>query len=418
MSQISWSGGSRLSTRLVRIALCLLGACAVFAATRAPASAQTPSPVVHQVGVGRFIRGAQAESMAFYPSALKVHSGDVIHFMGEEGSIPEAGVHGVLALPAGEEPLAWEKENAFNLDGEWAFFQTDPDDDPGEAPKALKGNWRSVLPSNLSCGSAENPCVTGTSPLSQTPLNSGVAVPLDYHLKVEAEPGTRIWMLCPLHTRMTIKADVVAPDEPATTPEEIEVANEAKFLRETEKAKRLDAKFSTKRTAVLRKDGSRLWDAWPGIERGTLSLFKMYPESLSIKKGDSVKWHFEDLRLEIHTVSFPLSDALAVHNAPWVTLMCDTDTDEGSAPDFEPQGGVCPSPPSDVWELDIHPRFYFPQGNGSLRGGDFESSGIRGVLAGVSHKPYKLRFPQSSGMTVWDFACQLHPTMRGEVKVR
>ncbi|MGI8406913.1 MAG: hypothetical protein ACR2L3_00150 [Actinomycetota bacterium] len=401
----------------MRTAFCILGAAAVFMVARPPASAQTTSGTTHEIEIGQFIQGAQAESMAFYPSSLRVRSGDVLHYKNEFGSIPESGIHGVLALPPGEEPLEWEQQNARNLDGEWAFFQTDEDDDAGDSPSALKGNWKVIFPSDLSCGTAENPCITGTSPASRSPFNSGVSDPLDFHLKVEAEPGTRIWLLCPIHPKMKMKVDVVSDGEPITTPEEIESKNEAKLLRETEKAQRLDRIFSARRTSSLRKDGTRLWDAWAGVERGTVSLFKMYPEKLSIKEGDSVKWHFEALRFEIHSVSFPLAAALDVNNAPWITLACDLDTDQGAAPDLEPQGGLCPAPPSDVWELDLHPRFYFPEGNGRLEGDEYESSGMRGPIAGTPHKPFTMRFPQSSGLTVWDYACQLHPTMRGAVRV-
>ena len=390
----------------------------LFARPAAPAQAQAEAQATFDVEIGHLTKGAPAESMAFYPSSLRVHSGDVIRYTNEWGSIPETGVHGVLALPAGAEPLEWEAENARNFDGEWSFFHTDPDDDPGDSPSALKGNWKALLPTDLTCGTADNPCITGTSALSRAPMNSGVSNPLDFSLKIEADPGTRIWMLCPIHPAMKMKVDVVANDEPVTTPEEIADRNAAKLRKDTEEAKRLDKTFSSKRASVLRKDGTRLWDAWPGIERGTLSLFRMYPQRLSVSKGDAVRWHFEKMRTEIHSVSFPLSDALDVNNAPWITLVCDPDGDQGSSPDIDPQGGPCPSPPSEVWEFDIHPRFYFPHGDGRMRGDDYESSGMRGAIAGVPHKPFTMRFPQSSGLTVFDYACQLHPTMRGSVKVR
>lgn len=400
-----------------RVVLCILGVGVVFMIFRVPASAQTAPAAVHEVEIGEFIKGAPAESMAFYPSSLKVHSGDVIHYTNEWGSIPDTGVHGVLALPPGEEPRQWEEENAHNLDGEWAFFQTDPDDDPGKSPSALKGNSKVIFPSDLSCGSSANPCITGDSVASRSPLNSGVSPDLDFNLKIEAQPGSTIWFICPIHTTMKMKVDVVADDQPTTTPEEIARRNEAKLLREAEQAKRLDRTFSTRRTSVLRKDGTRVWDAWPGIDRGTISLFKMYPEKLTIEKNDSVKWHFEQGKFEIHSASFPLSEALDVNNAPWLTLMCDLDTDQGVLPDLQPVAGVCPAPPSDIWEFDIDPRFYFPAGDGRLRGGDYESSGMRGSGAGIPREPYTLQFPQSSGLTEFEYGCQLHPTMRGSVRV-
>ncbi len=381
------------------------------------ASAQAAPP--YTVEIGQVLEGIPAESMAFYPSSLRVRSGEVVRFTNEFGSIPETGIHAALALPPNVAPADWERENAFNLDGEWAFFQTDPDEDPGPYPTALKGNWKTILPSDLSCGTADNPCITGTSPAARSPINSGVSGPLDFNLKIEAEPGTRIWVICAIHTKMRMKIDVVAEDAPTSTIEEIVAANEAKLLQETAKAERLDRIYSARRTSTLRADGSRLWDAWPGIERGTLFLIDMYPNKLSVDRGDAIKWHFEDTKTEIHSVTFPLAEALKVNNAPWLILKCDPDTDEGPAEDLEPPPGApCPSPPSDVWEFDIHNRFYFPHGNGAMRGDEYESSGMRGALAGMSQKPFVMRFPQSSGLTVFDFACQLHPTMRGAVKVR
>jgi len=399
------------------LALLALGFVAFLSLTTGnAATAQTP-PTDYHVEIGKFIKGAPAESMAFYPSSLKVHSGDVIRFTNESGDIPETGIHGVLALPAEQAPREWELENARNLDGEWAFFQTDPDDDAGRSPTALKGNWRMLFPSDLTCGTTDNPCVTGTSPASRSPLNSGVGDPLDFSFKIEAEPGTRIWLICPIHTTMKMKVEVVPDDQPTTTVEQIKTRNATKLARETARADRLDKRFRTIQRSELRHDGTRLWHAWPGLERGTLSLYKMYPSRLSIATGDSVKWHFEEGRFEIHSVSFPLAAALDVNNAPWITLACDLDTDQGTAPDVDPQGGVCPSPPSDAWEFDLHRRFYFKHGNQNLRGDEYESSGMRGPLAGMPFKPFTMRFPQSSGLGVFDYACQLHPTMRGRVKV-
>jgi plastocyanin len=409
--------GLKLRRSIQRFLFCALGVTAIFIVVRPALPARAQTQGTFEVEIGQLTKSVAAESMAFYPSALKVHSGDIIHFSNEFGAIPETGVHGVLALPPGEEPREWELENASNLDGEWAFFQTDPDDDPGESPSALKGNWRTLLPTDLSCGTRDNPCITGTSAASRTPMNSGVSDPLDFSLKIEAEPGTRIWMICPIHTAMKMKVDVVADDEAVTTPEQIASHNTAKLREATEKAKRLDDRFSSRRTSVLRKDGTRLWDAWPGVDRGTVSLIKMYPDKLQISKGDSVKWHFEEMRSELHSVSFPLNDALDVHNAPWLTLVCDPDTDQGVAQDIDPLGGPC-GPPSDAWEFDIHPRFYFPFGNRRMRGDEYESSGLRGAIAGISHEPFTMRFPQSSGPAPFDFGCQLHPTMRGSVGVR
>lgn len=382
-------------------------------------SASAQAARTYNVEIGQILEGIAAESNAFYPSSLRIRSGEVVRFTNEFGSIPETGIHAALALPPDVDPAEWEPENTLNLDGEWGFFQTDPDEDPGPYPTAVKGNWKTILPTDLSCGTVDNPCITGTSPAARSPINSGVNDPLDFSLKIEAESGTRIWVICAIHTKMKMKIDVVAEEEPTSTIEEIEAANETKLLRETAKAQRLHRIYSARRTSKLRADGSRVWDAWPGIERGTLFLIDMYPKKLSVARGDSIKWHFEDTKTEIHSVTFPLVEALEVHNAPWIGLTCDLDTDEGPAEDLEPPAGApCPSPPSDVWEFDIDSRFYFPHGNGAMRGGNYESSGMRGALAGMSQEPFVMRFPQSSGLTVFDFACQLHPTMRGAVKVR
>ena len=409
----------RQSGNPVGVALCVFAIGLAFTVTRSPtpAAAQTAT-AVHEVEVGKFFDAVPGESMAFYPSSLRVHSGDVLHFTNEAGEIPETGTHGVLALPPGERPQPWQEDNARNLDGEWATFLTDPDDEAGAAPSAVKLNWKLLVPTDLSCGTAENPCITGTSPASRSPFSSGISFPLDFYLKVEAEPGTQLWILCPIHMNMKMKLDVVADSDPATSAAEVAAANEAKLARDAEKAARLHRTFSNRRTSTVRKDGTRVWDAWPGIDRGTVSLFGMYPKSLAIKRNDSVKWRFGQLSHEIHSVTFPLTDALDVNNAPWLKLMCDPDTDEGEAPDLDPGDGPCPAPPSDVWEFDLHPRFYFPAGNRSLRGDEYESSGIRGAGVGVLDKPYTMRFPQHSGKAVWEYACQLHPTMRGAIKVR
>lgn len=223
------------------------GALALALTSMPTAAAQAQGPTVYTVEIGHLLKGVAAESMAFYPSSLKVRSGDVIRFTNTFESIPETGIHAALALPPDVDPDEWEEQNARNLDGEWAFFQSDPDDDAGRYPTALKGNWKTILPTDLSCGSPDNPCTTGTSPSSQSPLNSGVSSPLDFSVKIEAEPGTRIWFLCAIHTKMKMKVDVVGDDEATSTLEDIERRNAAKLLQETEEAKRLDRKFTSRR---------------------------------------------------------------------------------------------------------------------------------------------------------------------------
>ncbi|MDP9066887.1 MAG: hypothetical protein M3N53_00885 [Actinomycetota bacterium] len=388
-----------------------------------PVTTAEAASVTHEVQFAALTDGVDAEVIRAFPGSLRVHSGDLIHFTGNlSEAIPEAGVHGAAVLPKGESPAEWLPERATNLEGPWAAFVRDPDEQPDRVAEAWKIPNRVIFPSRPQCGAtADNPCeFDGTGDGDQGVLGSGMGWGLnsflDFYVRVTAEPGTTLWALCPFHPAIRVRIDVVPEDEAVTTPEQLASRRDAAVAKYEKKAVALHEDYVDARVGRQRADGSKVWQAWAGLEEGPIFLAGMYPKTLRVRAGDSVKWNFG--RKEVHTVSFPLDTAL---QTPWLTVKCDLDTDSGTAEDVDgaPAPPFCPGATTQV-EFDLDHTFPLPIGNGAFAGSDdFETSGLRGYgLPGLNNAPYRLRFRKASGAEGFTYACMLHYGMRGKIVVR
>ena len=88
----------RSRSRAIAIAGIVVLIGSLFSSTAASAA------TVYEVTVGRFIDYPKAESTRMFPSTLRVHRGDVLHFT--------SGVmHSLAILTAGEDPDDWLKRN-------------------------------------------------------------------------------------------------------------------------------------------------------------------------------------------------------------------------------------------------------------------------------------------------------------------
>ncbi len=402
----------------------LVGATVAMALSLAalPVGGASAAPVTHEVHFAAFTEGVAAEVIKSFPGTLRVHSGDLIHFTANtDPAIPEAGVHGAGLLPKGQEPRTWLREQATNLEGPWAAFVPDPDEQPDLVPSAWKISNRMIFPNRPQCGAtADNPCdFDGSGDGDQGVLASGMGWGvdsfLDFYVRVTAEAGTTLWALCPFHPAIRVRIDVVADDEAASSPEAVAAAREAAIARHATKAVALHEEYVDARIGRRGRDGAKVWQAWAGLEAGPIFLAGMYPRTLRVRQGDTVEWNFG--RKEIHTVSLPLNTAL---QTPWLTVKCDLDTDAGTAEDVDgaPAPPFCPGATTQV-EFDLDHTFPLPIGNGSFGGADdFETSGIRGYgYPGLRSAPYRLRFNKASGRGGFAYACMLHYGMRGKIVV-
>jgi plastocyanin len=401
-----------------------LGLLAILSLLAAPfvtpleARAQTTLSV--QVGAPLFFEHPQrapADGMRFYAPTLNVHKGDVINFQ-------FAGFHTATLIPANTDVSGWAESNAGGIGKPWSFVTQDPDDtalDPGGGPTtpSLKLNNAVFFPSDPTCGAESAPCDYQGNDV----VNSGFPLTEEasFAVAINANPGDTVWAICLIHPHMRLRINVVPDGEAATAQAEIDSFRDAATASDSEEAGALHEKLLTKQTKHRTATGKVVWDAWAGYDiHAGIALDGMYPRTLKIKKGQTVRWHFSGLIYEDHTVSFPRSRASAVANeGGGGSPSCDPDGDAGPGPDNPPdmqEPPFCADPTQ--LEFDISPTFAFARGNGVFRGSDFESSGVIGAnFPGPS--TYDLRFAKRSQRKGFKYMCMIHGRfMSGTVKVR
>jgi plastocyanin len=385
------------SQRIAMLAsVALLGAALV--GTAGVAKAQGELNV--QVGAPLFEAGgpAPAEGMRFYAPELNVHQGDTINFQW-------AGFHTATLLPANEDGAAWVAANASQLGQPYFIINEDPDDtglDEGSsaAKPAVKFNNAVLLPSDFTCGTADNPCSHDGSGV----VNSGLPVDpasTGFSTTIDVAPNNSFWVVCLLHPNQLLKVNVVDAADPTTTQAEIDAYRDATVASDAAAATDLHKQLNKQR----KRNGA--WQAYGGADGDGFALLAMYPKKLVVRKGDRVRWRFDRLPFEIHTVSFPRSTAADIIQGDFVPG-CDPDGDAGAGPDNPPdlEGPPFCLDPSQL-EFEFEPRTIYQYGNGTFKGNDFETSGVRGDF-GLSTDSYTLKFGKKSPKKGFKYMCMIH----------
>ncbi len=385
-----------------RISLGLVGAIALLSAMVLPATTASAAST-YEVGVGQFLQGAPAESMRFFPSTVDVHQGDTLH-------LTSSGFHTATVLPVGDGPVEWFDANASGTSDPYSIIQTDPDD----GPKATVFSTAVALPSSVTCGGAGQPaCSYDGSVL----LNSGVplSAPIDLSVDVNPSVGSTFYVVCLIHgPSMRLKVDVVGASDPASDTSAIDAANAQALSQDQDSAAALYARYSTRQTWHRAADGSKVWDAWAGVDNRRVALYAMFPKKLKIAKGDTVQWHFDTLTYEVHTVTFPLDTAKTIADNSFIPV-CDTGPGADSPPDL-PGPPFC-SDPSQL-ELQLDNRFTPEVGNGVFHRTDLENSGVRGSTSYLGDGNYDVTFARRSTNGPFTYICMIHEFMRGKIVVK
>lgn len=443
----------------------------------AAAAENEATPKLYRVEVGHRLDAKQADgttnlaatSIRFFPSTLQVHRGDVIYFWGTIFMTP------VVLLPPPWTPttdpkdthpwLAKDSEIAHDLDDPWYFVEFDPDeptDDPLQRP--TKVNNRVVFPPP--CGGSESRAclfpqpptqlVNLSDPASYRPdathdpvlgaLGSGMGAPTDplqtkLYVKIDAEPGTTIWATMLTAIGMNMRIDVVDDAVPATDPSTLEDLRLAQIAADEQSAHDADVAYADYSVREPRGGGSFMWEALAGLEIEGITILQSYPHQLRIRRGDVVRWRSEQLPAQYHTITFPEQPALPdpksyPHDVidsfdpnkkregrPLFEIVCDPDTDEGSAPDHPtifPSPVFCPGGLTQV-EIDLFNYAVYRAGDGRFEGGEdeFETSGIIGAAPppAPGFAPFDLEFPVRSPESGFKYVCLLHPGMVARVVV-
>lgn len=408
--------GNRASTRAQAALLSLFMAVSglVIAGPKAHAAA------TYDVEVGRFFKETDhtKESLRFYPQTLKVYQGDSVRF--KSGSF-----HSVTLLPLDSDPDAWASDNAGGAGKPWSLFSQDPDEGAG----ALKTNLRAVWPSRP-CG-WPGQAVCSFSGYDGETLHSGLALfpngqsaetkQLDFTVTINSDPGEVVTVVDILHPAMRMTIEVVGAGEAASDPAAIAAASEARFAQDATAAKKLAKKFSNK-DVVKKIKGKKYRFVWAGVEQDGVALRGFYPKTVTIRKGQGVRWMFNQNVYSSHTVTFPVKKGVSLAGS-FPEFVCDPDGDEGTAPDTP---GTTTAPYcTNVYqlELDVPQKFPGASGNGKYTAGkDFESSGVRGMGIATTTTPYSLLFTKAStkkGFSYMDLIYEIaHAPMRGKVIVK
>ena len=359
-----------------------------------------------------------AESMRFLAPTLRVHEGDIINF-----EIP--GFHTATLLPRPTDVDDWAAENAGGTDKPFSLLMTDPDDteiDPGASAgkPSLKANPDAAFPSSTDCGSAgQPPCdYNGTEVVnSGVPEGEGEETP-SFSVTINAAPSDdAIWVICLVHPHMRLRIKVVDDAETPTSQSDIDSFRASAVAADQDWAEAKDAKLLNTRRSHVTAGGRRVFDVQAGVDSHTASILAMYPRKLTIRRGQRVRYHFDDLIYEIHTASLPFGKALQVLE-DFFAPVCDPDGDSGPGPD-EPASPP-PGPPCDPitqLEIDVPARGAQTQGDRVFNGSDYQNSGIRGATFDTSS--FNVRFNAVSGRRGFRYFCLVHgPFMDGRVRVR
>jgi plastocyanin len=365
-----------------------------------PSTAAMAATRTYHVKVGKFLHGAPAESMRFFPETIRIHQGDILHFTSD-------GFHTATLLPLGAGPIEWLDRHAGPGDP-YASLQRDRDD----GPRAYVFSTAVALPTDPSCGgSGQSPCSFDGSSL----LNSGVPLsgPLDMAVSVDVAPGRTFYVVCLIHgAMMHMKVNVVANSKPRSSPNRIKDANTAALAQDHDTALALVAKFDARRTWHWH-NGTKVWDAWAGVDSSHIAVYGMFPNKLKIARGDKVQWHFDELTFEDHTVSFPAKTAYQVAGNSFVPV-CESASGADNPPQL-PGPPFCNNP-ADL-EIQLDNRFVTKIGDGSFARTDYQNSGVRGTNSHFGDRNYTLKFTKRSGAEPFQYICLIHPFMRGRVRV-
>lgn len=370
----------------------------LFVAAASPPAGAAPAD--YRIRVGGFLAkragGAPADSMRFYTPRLRVHRGDTVKFK-------MRGFHTATLTPAGVPLKRWVRRNASGVGERYAFAVPDRDDGKGH----LKFNNAVVFPNKQGCGSGARPCAYNGNSV----VNSGAFLQKPrFVVKINAPAGSRFGFVCLVHPNMRKKVRVVGNGAPASKQGRIDRYRDRQLNRDAANAAALHKKL-IRPTKHRTPSGKLVWDAYAGYDGDGFALLAMYPRKLSIKRGQTVQWHFRQ-RYEDHTATFPLKRARKVAQ---IGPACD----EGAGPDQPPevQGPPFCNPPTEL-EFDITPRFWQHRGGKIHKRRDYDNSGVEGANFHPGKDPYNLRFTKVSNREGYKYICLIHPFMKGAVRVK
>ena len=374
------------------------------------------------IQVGADLVGVPGETLRFLaPYTIRVHHGDTVTF-------DLRNVYSAALLPEDVSAQDWLDDNWYAANG--PYSPAVEDDEAGK----LIDNFKALdAASDPACGNTGeaaceyngNDLVYSGTIFGQTPPPDGQEPPesMTFATAIDAQPGTRIWVVNLLFPRQRMKIQVVGNNEATTTQAEVDTARAQQLAEDQEWASAMHAKMKNKRSSHVAQDGTRVWDAWAGIDNDHAALNQFYPRKLKVKKGQRVRWHFSQTLNQNHTVSMPFPAIFDQSNEFFGTFECDSPTaaDTAAPPPPSEEEPTCPE--GTTLEFEYGP-FLTGAGNGTWGGpSDIEHSGIRGAdlqhLSPPLHykDPFTVRMNKKTGRQPMQYLCAIHEGMFGTVAV-
>ena len=279
-------------------------------------------------------KASKWEYVHYFPeSNVDVPQGGVVLFNWNTAS--QNGLHSVTLVPNGM--------SAAQVRAAYPVATSDSDSGEHDVVQPASSN----NPTSFACSTPDHqvPCAfDGQSVLSSgvAPATSGAVFAVQ--LAPTIAPGTYTYV-CLIHHNMSGTINVVPAGTPATDPATVAARAHAEYVQLTGEAYQAEA-AAQRPVGTTNPDGSHTWTVHAGVTADDVELLEFLPQSLPIRAGDRVHYQV-DSQNEIHTVTFPLSDA-AFSAVPFGAGQCERA--DGSDTDAAPANGPpelgCPDPSS------------------------------------------------------------------------
>jgi plastocyanin len=293
----------------------------------------------------------------FFPDAIQVHSGDLIHAAWASTDTPHTATFVNTA-----DPEAWRAQNQ----GPGGPFQVEvPDSQLGGDDGTTDINSSVLFPAPGGCGDQVTPCTfDGSSVVSSGfTLPNPVQAP-SFLVKLTAPVGTYS-LLCLIHPGMEIPIDVVPSSQHIPSPKSVQAEGNAQI----DQSNRIDGTAADGQaqqvTVSSNGHGHNRWTINAGGFSNNVSANEYVNGGLTIHVGDQLTVVGND---EIHTATFPASAASSV---PLITTQC-----EVPGPDIPAQSPLDCADPSQ-FQAAFNPVAIAPTPSNKLRDTtEFVNSGL------------------------------------------
>jgi plastocyanin len=290
----------------------LLVGVAMLALGTSPALARPQVPQAQSFTVHLDAQPHNGEPWSFlriFPSAIQVHSGDIIHGAWAGTATP----HTATFINTND-PEGWR---AINQGPGGPYELSIPDSQIGGDDPENVINPSILFPAPGGCGDQITPCIfDGSSVVNSSLLFSNPDAQPSFAVKVTAGVGSYS-LMCLLHPGMEVPVDVVSDGTHVPSPGEVKAAAAA----QADRANRVDAVQADAQaqqvTVVNYGHGHSLWTINAGGFSNNVSADEFVGAGLTVKVGDQIQVLGN---LEIHTATFP---ATSFATTPFIITQCE-----------------------------------------------------------------------------------------------